>query len=382
MRRILINASNLHHGGGVQVAASFIAELPKMLDDLPTGRLSVYVSSAVDDALAAQGFDTHLIPGYEIFNVFGIKTLAPKITGKFLGYDLVFTVFGPLYLSRRIRNHIVGFAQLWILCPDNEISRSAGLYDRFRTSFAYKIKWFFFKRLSSKLVVELPHVKNKLIAFKGYPAEKIDVAFNCVSALYFEKSAWAPMSIPSGGIDACIKIGYPARGYPHKNLQVLYATALELRQLTDVVFEFYVTLRSDEWFQFSEEYRSVIKNVGEISPAQCPTFYREMDGVLFVSLLECFSATPLEAMAMRRPIFGSDREFVHDCCGAHAIYVDPLDPKCIAAAIHKWFFLTSDAVKASRIEEAYEYLVALPDSRLRAATYIRVMNNQLIDEAI
>ena len=247
---------------------------------------------------------------------------------------------------------------------------------------AYKIKWIFFKWSSARLVVELPHVKSKLVAYKGYPEEKIDVAYNCVAALYFDRASWSPVNISFTKETGLIRIGYPARAYSHKNLEILLAVALELRRVAGDVFEFYVTLRPDEWSHFSDEYRSVIKNVGELSPAQCPSFYEAMNGVLFVSLLECFSATPLEAIAMRRAIFASDREFVRDCCGPHSVYVDPLDPEDIAAAIHRWFFLIPDESRKHHLEEAYAYLLDLPNSKSRAIKYIEVMKKQLNFEVL
>lgn len=380
MRKILINASNLHHGGGVQVAASFITELAAMLDtEFQRDKVVVYVSTAVDSALKAQGFDASQIPEYVIFDVFGIRAFLPKVSKLFVGYDLVFTVFGPLYLSRKVPNHVVGFAQLWILCPENEISMAAGRYVRMRTSLLYKIKWLFFKYLSSRLVVELPHVKSKLVTRKGYPDGRIDVAFNCVSALYFNRNLWAPVDIPPRNTNRVIRIGYPARAYPHKNLKIILDVAQILKKLADINFQFYVTLHDSEWAEFSSEYRAVVNNIGELTPAQCPTFYEGMDGVLFVSLLECFSATPLEAMVMRRPLFASDREFVRDCCDAHAVYVDPLNPQVIAKAIFDWFFVISEDARQRRIDDAYVYLNSLPGSRDRAANYINIMQNQLND---
>lgn len=56
MKRVLINASNLHTGGGVQVATSFIAELAEILDRLPGCEVSLYVSNAVDSNLRSLGF--------------------------------------------------------------------------------------------------------------------------------------------------------------------------------------------------------------------------------------------------------------------------------------------------------------------------------------
>ena len=54
-KKFLINASNLHNGGGVQVASSFIYEL-SLLHDLP-GNITCFVSSEVAENLHQVGCD-------------------------------------------------------------------------------------------------------------------------------------------------------------------------------------------------------------------------------------------------------------------------------------------------------------------------------------
>ena len=61
-----------------------------------------------------------------------------------------------------------------------------------------------------------------------------------------------------------------------------------------------------------------------------------MDAIIFPSLLECFSATPLEAMAMEKPFFASDREFIRDVCSDYALYFDPEDPISAANVINDY----------------------------------------------
>src|SRR5690606_28113881 len=117
-----------------------------------------------------------------------------------------------------------------------------------------------------------------------------------------------------------IRLGYLSRAYMHKNLQIILPVAKALDDMTNTRFEFFVTLNESEWNGFSKEYRDVVKNIGPLSVAQCPSFYNLMDGVVFFSLLECFSATPLEALVMRKPLFASNKDFVRDVCADHATY--------------------------------------------------------------
>lgn len=82
---------------------------------------------AVNANLMAAGFSASGVEGYEVFDVHGLKAFKKKNRDKFTGFDLVFTIFGPLYLPRDVPNHIVGFAQAWIIYPNNEVNRLLSL---------------------------------------------------------------------------------------------------------------------------------------------------------------------------------------------------------------------------------------------------------------
>ncbi len=376
MKRVLINASNLHVGGGVQVAASFITELAGMTDRLPSCELFIYVSSAVNANLIAAGFSASGVEGYEVFDVHGLKAFKKKNRDRFTGFDLVFTIFGPLYLPRDVPNHIVGFAQAWIIYPNNEVNRLLSLKQALLLRLKFLTQWLFFRR-AARLVVELPHVKNGLMEGKSFPSARIDVVSNCVSPIYFDEPLWAPVTTLGCVQQSAIRIGYVTRDYPHKNLGFLVAVASVLQRISTKKYQFYVTLTESEWAQRSEAFRAATCNVGPINIAQCPTFYQAMDGVFFSSLLESFSITPLEAMVMKRPLFASDRGFVRDCCGENAFYYDPLDADAAANRIEEWFGGTSDEVRAAHVERAYAHVLGLPGSRDRASAYIEIIEKQL-----
>ena len=377
MKKILINASNLHNGGGVQVATSFLLELSELDFDLGC-EIFLYVSSIVDENLKSTGFKSSKFKNYRILNIFGIRALDPRIAKNFSGFDLTFTIFGPLYLPKKIPNHIIGFAQLWILEPKNEISEKLRIFKRVSLQLKYLIQWVFFKISCARLIVEIDHVKRKLVDFKKFPEDRVDVVFNCVSPIYREEAKWLKIdSLKLRDFSGVIRLGYVSRAYPHKNLEVLFDVAKNLKKITKLNFEFFVTLNEDEWAKFSPDFRSEIKNIGPLNVAQCPTFYQSMDGVVFTSLLECFSATPLEAMIMRRPLFASDRDFVRDCCADHAIYINPLDPVDIATKINEWFSVESKDSQVRCIEQAYKHVASLPNSRDRAINYVDIIKKQL-----
>ena len=359
------------------MAASFIAVLQNIIDPLPGCEIVIFVSSAVDKNLSSFGFQSSSVKKYQVVDVHGLQALKKSISNKFDGFDAVFTVFGPLYLPKKIPNHIVGFAQLWILYPDNEVSRSSSLKNRILLRLKFTAYWFFFRWSAARLVVELQHVKDRLVSFKSYPADRINVVNNCVSSLYFENSKWATISDLPAQDEGVIKIGYISRAYPHKNINFLLQVALEIEELNSIKVKFFVTLNEAEWMGLNYEFRSTIINVGPLSVAQCPTFYQAMNAVIFTSFLECFSATPIEALTMKRPLFASDRRFVRDCCAEHAVYFDPENAVQTAKAIHDWYTEIPEDERVRRVEAAYQHVLTLPNSQDRARGYIEIIKKQL-----
>jgi glycosyltransferase involved in cell wall biosynthesis len=377
MKRILINASNLHTGGAVQVATSFIFELSKMFDRLYPCEIFVYVSTEVNSNLISSGFKRESFDNYHIFDVYGLQTLKTNFAEKFYGYDLIFTIFGPLYTLKYLKNHIVGFAQPWIIYPDNDVMGRLSFGSRMLFFIKYLIQWWFFKK-ADRLVVELEHVKNRLFRIKNYPVESVDVVYNCISALYSDSSLWLPLPIINDLDDDGVNIGFLTRDYPHKNILFLIEVSRELKLISNVKYRFFVTLPKNQWIVHSSEFKNTVINIGDLNVAQCPTFYNLMDGIIFPSLLECFSASPLEAMAMRRPLFASDRGFVRDNCGDNAIYIDPLNAQQTARKIDDWFSRTDLESRSAFINKAFVHSMSLPGSIDRAKAYIDIINNKLI----
>lgn len=376
MKRVLINAANLHVGGGVQVAASFIWELAFIRNPLVEAELTIYASSEVNENLVAAGFEHEMFHDYQVLDVFYLEALKPKVSSRFRGFDLIFTIFGPLYLPFSPPKHVVGFAQAWIIYPDNESAQRLRVRSRLSLSTKFLLQWFFF-RTADRLVVELEHVKTGLTTSKSFPIDRIDVVHNCVSSIYFDPVRWMPLPAVEDLNDGVIKLGIVTRDYPHKNLDFLPQVAIELERISSKKYRFFVTLNDIEWSKRDLLFQEYVTNVGAIDIAQCPAFYKAMDAVFFPSLLECFSVTPLEAMVMQRPLFASNRRFVWDCCAEHAIYFEPIDPLEAAQQVFSWFEGSDSTVRKQHVERAYHHVLSLPGSYDRASAYIEIIKKQL-----
>lgn len=138
---------------------------------------------------------------------------------------------------------------------------------------------------------------------------------------------------------------------------------------------FYLTLNEMEWSNYSEDFGELGSTVGALSVYQCPAFYQQMDAVIFPSLLECFSATPLEALAMKKPLFASNRGFVRDVCQDYAFYFDPLDAEDIAKVIADYF---QNELKAdAEFERARSHVLKFSNAKQRAESYLQIIEQQL-----
>ncbi len=376
MKRVLINAANLHVGGGVQVAASLISEIEKLLLE-NSGPRNVSFEVVCSDSVLnniRHPFNKGVFADFRLLNIRQARPVSRQIKDYFNGFDLCVTVFGPLYFSLSDVVHVCGFAQPWIAYPSNPVYEKLKFIERMKTRVKFSLQWLLFSK-SDYLVVELEHVREALVR-KNFSRERIAVIPNCVSALYFYPDSWVDLpSSPFFDERRGPTLGFLGRGYSHKNLNILLAVDDILREKYSLECGFLFTLDSREMDELGFSGRKNFSSVGTIVAAQCPSFYRKIDGLIFPSLLECFSATPIEAMAMKVPVFASDLPFVRDVCSNHVNYFDPLDSQDIARSIFEGFEDREQLAKKANL--GYSHCLSLPNAADRAKIYLNLIERLL-----
>lgn len=366
--KVLINTANLHNGGGVQVASSFINELPSISNEIVRS-FDILVSSEVDKNInpSVKSF----FKSYTVYNIFGIKNYKKNL-GVFDSYDLVFTVFGPCYYPITGID-LVGFAQPWILYPNNECYSMLSIVEKLKFKLKFFLQKMFFKK-SDFCVVELEHVKRRLIELNVFKSNCIDVVYNTISNVYFSPERWERVKIePSNKI----KIGLISRDYFHKNTNILPKIKSVLKNKYNKDIDFYVTFNELEWQSKSLDFQTKIINVGPLKINECPNFYERMDAIIFPSLLECFSATPLEAMIMKKPLFASDRGFIKDVCLDFAYYFEPTDPESAAVVIHNFIENQYNEELEAKLLAAKKHAENFSNARQRAVKYVDIIEGCL-----
>lgn len=368
--KLLVYASNLHLGGGVQVAASVIAELAQCPSDAK--ELTVWASSCVNQNLEGLGFGLDVFASYEVVDHRGVWARFASERHRVSDFDAVFVIFGPYYLGALHRKAgrpqvVMGFAQSWIIYPEAEAYALLSFVQRWRARVKFFLQAQFFKQ-ADRWVVELEHVRQGLIARGIAKPDRIEVVHNCISSVYLNPSQWQTPALPQRATR--FRLGFIGRNYAHKNTRVFPEVLAALRRVHQLDVELLVTFTQSEWDACDADFRDAVVNVGALTVAQCPLFYQSLDAVVFPSLLESFSATPLETLAMLKPLFASDRAFVRDVCGEFAHYFDPLNPSDIANVIATGLNQSADVGK---LAQARNHAINFSKSSNRARRYLEVL---------
>ena len=371
-KNVLINCSNLHVGGGVAVATSFI----DCLSVIDHGDLSIslLLSTEVMNNLNKLNTDLSDFSNIKVFDFQGLNSIWGRLDRYFIGMDLVFTVFGPAYFAASRTKHLFGFAQPNIIYPNNLYSSSLNSIKRLKVKSKFKLQELFFAR-SDYLVVELEHVKKNLKKKLLFKNKEVEVVSSSVHYIYQDTDSWSSFILPKS--KASLKLGLISRNYPHKNLKILPNVKQILLQKYNLAVDFFVTFNDEEWNDCNNFFKESVINVGGLTLNQCPSFYESLDGVVFPSLLECFSAVPIEAMMSRKPLFASNLPFIRDVCMDYCEYFEPLDEYSIAESIYN-YFSRSNLEKEEFIELAYKHVQSFPNANQRAISYLKLIRSILL----
>jgi glycosyltransferase involved in cell wall biosynthesis len=334
--RILVNASTLRGGGGVQKAVEFIRA---SVANPGPHQFCYALSDVVADNVGAQanleGRDVTILPMSPARPVSGVASRATLcgIEQRFQP-DVVYSVFGPAYVRFR-SPHLMGFAVPWVTHPNryawrairNPAARAAHwVWCRYVTLWA---------RYADRWVLETDVAANGLSRALSVDPSRFHVVPNSCAEQYDRArvsgvTPFEPMR-KSGVADFNVLVF--ARWYPHKGLETIPAVAAELlRRDPHSRYRFFLTFdtESSPWKGIRRDAERLavadrVVNLGPIPIADGPRLYASCDAVFLPTLLEVYSATYPEAMSSGRPIVTTDLPFARDVCGDAALYFPPND---------------------------------------------------------
>lgn len=350
----------------MQVAASFINELGAMSGkELPQwfAMTDIFVSHEVlanvtRRPVAATITEVNTRPGAWRRNF-------PRKSAR---WDVAFTVFGPAMRRRVAAHEIVGFAAPRVLAslPDEGLPLEGPL-----EPVVNKVKRQWIRR-DDLLVVESRFLQE-LLEDRRIRTPCVVVS-NAVSEVFLEPGAnkCDPLDLLVDGDPLLLAV--VGRDYPHKNLSVLPAVGSELESRLDRPVRFVTTLTAEEAGRRTQGFRNSIVNVGPQPVSSLPSLYRACHGTFFPTLLESFSVTPLESMAMNRPVFASDRKFIRDVYTDAVGYFDPLDVGSMADTLSSAFLKPQDLETLT--DRGRRLLAEMPSARDRANRYLDLISSE------
>ena len=360
MKKITLNFSNIRLGGAKQVAISFLLELTNKDID----RFSILVSKEIFEELKSINYE--FIKSIKIFNSSFFKIFSFSLLPQIRKAHLIFTLFGPFY-GFTLSKTITGFAQPWILYPNNLVYNQISFFEKYKLKLKFFIQTLFFRK-DNLLITETDISKNILKTNLDF--NNIEVVSNSLNNIYYNFNPQIKVE------NSFFRIGVIGRNYSHKNLQILPGIFNHLRDNYNLNTSFYVTLTDKEFETMSANFKDCIENLGPLQVKDCPDFYSKMDFIFFPSLLEVFSATPLESLYMKKPLICCDLPFNKGFLEEFAFYTKPNDSIDSARVISEVIELyrTNDPLLQNRLNLGSQYVKTNFKPSNRAIAYLEIIN--------
>lgn len=329
--KILINASNLKKGGGLQVADSICC----LLERFPEHYFIVILSSYMQDT---QEKIKHIknveVIKYDIKNsistlLFGRDAFLDELVEKRKVHG-VLTVFGPSRWNPKCV-HLSGFARSHLVMSSSPYFRQLSHLARLKEKLQNMLLKYMFARSTHFFFTENPYI-SKLVG-QLFGKSSVYTITNYYNQVYDHPESWVKKVLPPfEGITLLTVTAY----YPHKNLPISIEIARVLRKkYPNFIFRFVFTVEEAQFPVIEEELQGHFVFVGRVDIVECPSLYEQSDIMFLPTLLECFSATYPEAMKMECPIVTTDLEFAKSLCGNAARYYSPLSAVEAAEAIYQ-----------------------------------------------
>ena len=251
-------------------------------------------------------------------------------------FDLVYSLGFPSYV--RFKNIEIGrYTNPWEIFPSKLAWRSLPIFERLLvwSKAKYRIQWsknliyYETQTIQAKLAIK------KLLKLSSSQIKVIPNSYNPI----FDNNSQIYRQTKSSNKRVVFCLSAP---HKHKNLEIIPNVAKHLITIApDLSVKFILTIPFDNslWIKIKEKARKMnveknIENIGTLNLKDCVSQYNNSNAVFLPTLLEVFSATYLEAMAMKKPIITSDLNFAHECCGNAALYFNPESSFSAAEAIN------------------------------------------------
>ncbi len=329
---IIINASDLKAGGGLQVADSICCELDKYPQHHFVVVLSTYLQKTAERIADYENVET-IFYNYNKYNIWLLLTGRDSFMDRLVkeqNVQAVMSIFGPnLWVPRC--PHISGFARAHLLIPESDYYIRMTGWERTKERFLNKVLEYYFKRSSRYFYTENPFITERLK--KLFPGIEVRTITNSYNQVFEHPENWKEKLLPKYDGASFLCITAP---YPHKNLPIAIEVAkIWLKTKPDFKFRFIFTINPEDFPPLPPDLAEHFQLIGKVDIAECPSLYNQCTAAFQPTLIECFTATYPEAMIMRKPIVTTDLEFARGLCGDAACYYEATDSNAAAIALYK-----------------------------------------------
>ena len=373
--RMLINTASTFKGGGVQVALSFLHELQAYDSD----EFHVFLSEPVGKQISKKEYPNNFHfysvpfrPGSGIKTLFKVRRFLQESEKK-IQPDCVFTTTGPSYWRPSVP-HLCGYNLPHHIYPESPYFDDLPIKSRFNWFLKRKLWQHWFAKEADAFVVQTEDVNQRLRTLIN--TDQVYTVSNTCSHFFgdTDKKSNKKSFLPPKKENEFRLLSIGAH-YPHKNLDIINEIAPELVNLqTENKIHFVLTL-PEKIYQdsFTKEAKQIIFNVGPQQLENCPQLYSETDALFLPTLLECFSASYAEAMAMGKPILTSDLGFAHTVCKDAALYFNPKNPVDIVDKIQ--LLIEKPQIISELTIKGKDVLKELNNTKERAEKYLNICEN-------
>jgi len=290
-------------------------------------------------------------------------------------FDLAYTMAGPAY-TRFTCPHVMGISNGYI----SHVSPSTFLSTRPITRWlpdalkiAYQARH---AREAQRIIFQTETARLHFCRRWRFPIQRTSVVANA-----FDPHGFATLSTAAFGNP--IRVLVPAMAYPHKMLDripFIAAACKDVLHPRDVEFLLTIDPNSSEWQSIAQNAARLgvserVKTLGPYNYADVGDIFSQADVILSLSVLETFSATPLEAFGANRPHISADQPWAREISGDAALYINPRDPKSVARAIGR--LVNDAALRESMIITGRTILESYDDQPARFSKLVAILEEEV-----
>lgn len=366
---ILINASNLKAGGGLQVADSVCREL----GHFPQHKFIVVLSSYFNETFkSVEGINNVAVYKYDVKSdlstaLWGRDKHLDELVQE-QRVDAVLTIFGPSMWIPKVP-HLCGFARAQMVIRESPFYTRMNKRSLFLQRLRYGIREKAFKKCADYFYTENHYISERLE--KQWRDKKVFTVTNYYNQVFDHPEQWKEKKLSDFDGITLLTIATP---YAHKNLVIAADAARILRQKhPDFCFRFVMSNKPDEFSADISGIEDCFEFIGRVDILECPSLYQQCDIVFQPTLLECFTAAYPEAMRMERPIVTTDLEFARGLCGDAAEYYSAIDAQACADAIFR--VATNKDLRKCLVKKGKDQLKVFDNYELRAEKLIKIIES-------